>query len=359
MTMHSSVHTLPVKKNTSSRPEHVLCLNAAEGLLHLILARIEPAGCGTGGPTGCGPLAPAGPPSSAPAGDAPAAIAPAAPVSLTLLCAQTWHAPSQGAELLAPALTGALARHKLTVRDIRRIACVRGPGSFTGLRLALATAAGLSRTTGALQAGIDYLPLLAHSAFRRLDGVLACGDGQAGKPFPARPRTFWVLTHARKQLIHMQGFRLPAPRQAGGLSAFVPPAPFTEIQVCSPQEAALIVLAHWAEEEKATGADNRPLLLGSGLSRNREALVEFFAASPMTHVDPIRMPLLLPPDYDHPLPEAVLDFAAWIAYSAKDIEPFYVRGADAEENLDRIAQSLGIDPDKARARLAEITHSVG
>lgn len=315
---------------------HCLCLNAAEGLLHLIIARQETAG--------------------------------AAP--LTLLCSQAWHAPSQGAELLTPALANALARLSLVPGDIRLIACVRGPGSFTGVRLTLATAAGLARTTGAEQAGIDYLPLLAHSACRRLgefpDVQAETRQENFATREPQPERQIWVLTHARKNLIHVQGFRVRASRRSRGLEAFHAPVPLTDILVCPPLEAALFLRARWEEEQ---GCPGRPILLGSGLSRNHAAIADALALSPGHAETPStkdhgradepgyaasRAPLLLSPDFDHPMPEALLDMAASLAYSPKDIEPLYVRPADAEENLERIALSLGLDPTQARAKLAAI-----
>ncbi|MBG3877801.1 tRNA (adenosine(37)-N6)-threonylcarbamoyltransferase complex dimerization subunit type 1 TsaB, partial [Desulfovibrio oxamicus] len=77
------------------------------------------------------------------------------------LFAQEWHVPSQGTELLAPALADAFERMRLSLADVRRIACVQGPGSFTGLRLVLSTAAGMARALGAEQAGLSYTQLLA------------------------------------------------------------------------------------------------------------------------------------------------------------------------------------------------------
>ena len=302
---------------------HCLCLNAAEGLLQLVIARRENAG----------------------------------PSAFTLLCAQSWHAPSQGAELLAPALADALARLKLAPEDIDRIACVRGPGSFTGLRLALATAAGLVRATGAEQAGMDYLSLLALSAARRLgplwetrEGGPECPSGQRQKG-----RVLWVLTHARKQLIHMRGFGLSAAGEAAGAA----PAPLTDIHVCSPLEAVLFIQSRREHSEKGGGDSGRPLVLGSGLRRNYPALAAGFAAgggSPEN--DPAgggRTPLFLSPYFDQPLPEAMPELAGQLAYSRKDIEPLYVRPPDAEENLERIALSLGLDPERARDKLAALT----
>ena len=170
----------------------LLALNAAEGLLQIVIARWEPDGV------------------------------------WTRLCAQSWHAPSQGAELLAPALADAFARLHITPRDIGRTAAVRGPGSFTGLRLVLATASGLARATDALCAGLDYLPLLAINALH------AAVPRQQKEPFDASigqktylalpPQRLWVLTHARRNLIHAQEFEGERP--------------LSGIYVCTPEEAA-------------------------------------------------------------------------------------------------------------------------
>ena len=81
----------------------------------------------------------------------------------SLACAQEWSAPSKGTELLTPALADAFQRLGIMPSDISRIACVAGPGSFTGLRLALTTAAAFRRATGAAVAPLNALQALAGS----------------------------------------------------------------------------------------------------------------------------------------------------------------------------------------------------
>ena len=258
----------------------ILVLNAAEGRLHIIIARQEEDG------------------------------------GHTRLCAQDWHAPAQGAELLAPALEGALQRLRIAPQDIGKIAVVRGPGSFTGLRLVLATASGLALATGALQTGLDYLPLLAASALRAIP--TSC----------AAPRHVWTLTHARRNLVHMQGFLeqpdVPLARHR-----------ICEVLACSPDEAALYI--------KSAPAS---LILGSGLTRNRDFFAQALGAS-----------LLLPPSFDHPTADALLRAATDATYSAAEPVPLYIRPADAIDNLEKIAASMGLDPEAARLRLHELTTS--
>jgi hypothetical protein len=97
---------------------------------------------------------------------------------------------------------------------------------------------------------------------------------------------------------------------------------------------------------RAQAVPGRPFAVaGSGLGRNRAAFAAAFAASPALS------PLLLPPAHDSPSPASLLRAAAAADYSRQDIAPLYARPADAEENLERIAQSLGLDPAKARERL--------
>lgn len=246
------------------------------------------------------------------------------------LFAQEWHVPSQGTELLAPALSDALSRMRVAVTDIRRIACVRGPGSFTGLRLALSTAAGMARALGALQGGMDYTQLLA------------CG------PLLPQGAVLWVLTHARRGLVHMQGFRMPgencgadAPSGFCGL-----PAPIGPVQAATLEAA----VARMASLPVASPCEHghAPYLVGSGATRNRATL------------GPALERLLpgarfLPARFDHPAPSLLLPLAAAATYGPEDVQPMYVRPCDAEENLPALAAARGMDPDEARRELARLT----
>lgn len=303
--------------HNTHEPGHTLVLNAAEGVIQFLLARQEVPEQGDHQPL----LAP--------------------------LCFQGWHAPGQGAELLCPALENALALLRISVASVQRIACVQGPGSFTGIRLALGTAAGLARATGATLAGLDYTVLLAQAALRRL---------QAGSTIPA---FLLVATHARRGLVHARLFTV-----AGNTVA--PCGPVLALSLESAASAAAEAVASAAANRPyapgmaptetttnapATGAQcqqpRHVAVLGSGLTRNKD-----FWEEVQTDTQGI---YLLPPWFDHPEEADLLHAAQHARYGREDIAPEYVRPSDAEENLEGIAQKLGLNPAEARASLEQLT----
>lgn len=87
------------------------------------------------------------------------------------------------------ALTSSLARlldeAGLRVRDLDRIVVDRGPGLFTGLRVGLATALGLSEAVGCALVGVTSLELLAHGAHASgtRGTLVAAVDGRRGEVF--------------------------------------------------------------------------------------------------------------------------------------------------------------------------------
>jgi tRNA threonylcarbamoyladenosine biosynthesis protein TsaB len=82
----------------------------------------------------------------------------------------------------------ALAAASATVADVDGWIALAGPGSFTGLRIACATALGLSQATGRPAAGVDTLEALALAAPPGSGTVLAAVDALRGEWFVARFR---------------------------------------------------------------------------------------------------------------------------------------------------------------------------
>ncbi len=230
-----------------------------------------------------------------------------------LLCAQEWHRAERATEILTPALRDICASLEMRLADFRRIACVRGPGSFTGIRLVLPTAAALRRPGGARLAGLDYMQALATSAVLRR-GLLY------GAPL-------WVLIHARRNQVHCQPFVAYGPQ--------IPAQPLEAVELCPPDEAL----------RRIAGRPGH--VCGSGLIRNAA-----FFTPPRTGSGPAGaeeacvMPELTSPDIP-----ALRLLARHGDYFPQDLEPVYVRSCDAVDNLPQLAGRQGLDGGEAVSAL--------
>lgn len=196
----------------------------------------------------------------------------------------------------------------LALRDLEGVACVRGPGGFTGLRLVLSTALGLARGAGLPMAGVDSLPLVARSALARLEGDF--------RTFA----TLVVVTHACRGWVYVQAFGPKASAVSG------------------PRALPLDNALAFCRE-----APGPRLVAGSGARRAEEA----FAALPDTR--------LADPALDAPDAADLLRHCGPLAFGPQAVEPLYLRGSDAEENLPRIAAAQGLDPRAARQSFSDLT----
>ena len=231
-------------------------------------------------------------------------------------CFEEWHEPNRATELLAPALRQICRALGIRAAGFRRIACVAGPGSFTGIRLVLATAAALRRAGCAQLASLDYLQALA-----------TCAVMRRGLLYPA-PVT--VVTHARRNLVHYRPFCSYGPQ--------IPAQPLGPVELLSPAEA----LRRMGEAPCH--------VCGSGLARNpRYFEPEATGLGPAGAPDAVVMPELVDPDAP-----ALALLARHGDYFPRDIEPLYVRPCDATENLPELAARQGMDGGRACAELEEL-----
>ncbi|WP_319583838.1 tRNA (adenosine(37)-N6)-threonylcarbamoyltransferase complex dimerization subunit type 1 TsaB [uncultured Pseudodesulfovibrio sp.] len=231
------------------------------------------------------------------------------PDGLTLLASRQWTVPGQSVRFLVPGLKSVLDEFGLDTSVLQRIACVRGPGSFTGLRLVLAAAEGVAAGLDLSLAGLDYLPLLATG------------------PGPLLSGTLHVLTYARRGLVYMQSFNCPD---------------LTEI---APLDALTLEQARQRMADLGTEAH----LMGTGLRKNPD----FFAELAKTNPGYIQLDAA----FDNPAPELLLAAAEQAAFGKDSIEPIYVRPSDAEANLDQIAAKRGLDPEEARMKLEALSRA--
>ena len=89
------------------------------------------------------------------------------------------------ATLISELARAALAEADVEPDEITHVAAGRGPGSFTGLRVALAAAKGFSLATGAYGTGVSCLAAAAHTASPRAGGghIIATADTRRGSFF--------------------------------------------------------------------------------------------------------------------------------------------------------------------------------
>jgi tRNA threonylcarbamoyladenosine biosynthesis protein TsaB len=76
-------------------------------------------------------------------------------------------APGQHAERLLGLIDGVLKQAGWEKRDIELVACCIGPGSFTGVRVGVATAKGIALALGLPIIGVGSLETMAHAYFAR------------------------------------------------------------------------------------------------------------------------------------------------------------------------------------------------
>jgi hypothetical protein len=95
----------------------------------------------------------------------------------------------RASEELLPAIEQLFAQTGARLRDCERIAVCSGPGSFTGLRIGLATAWGLSRGSGVEVEPVPTLEVMAEAArdsgVEQVAAALDAGRGEIpGLPLP-------------------------------------------------------------------------------------------------------------------------------------------------------------------------------
>ena len=237
---------------------------------------------------------------------------------------------------MAPALDGMLRAQGLGVAGLCGVACVRGPGSFTGLRMSVAFCLGLARGANLPMAGLDYLPLLA------------AGPAQTAQPRFTGLLAVWV--RSRRGQVYAQHFTSPGPTPRNAARAMT-------------LDDAARALAREAETMtgaiSGTGLDAVAAVIGSGalMPGAAEALT---GAGLGRFVNGEDIPGAPPGNaWTDPLPPVLARAACLAVYGPEPPEPAYLRLSDAEQNLADIARARGLDPDEAAQRLARATSGHG
>lgn len=99
----------------------------------------------------------------------------------TVLAEGTWHAHRRHDDHLFPEIERLLALSGVALGHVTRVAVAIGPGSFTGLRVAIAAAQGIARGSGAAAIGVPTLDVAAHpfaASGLRVCALLPAGRGE-------------------------------------------------------------------------------------------------------------------------------------------------------------------------------------
>lgn len=116
---------------------------------------------------------------------------------------------------LLPAVECALAELGAAPRDLTAVVVGTGPGSFTGLRVTIATAMGLARGTGALVRGVPSIEAMLFAELAPGEEACVVQDARAGELYFAHHRrTEDDVTAISRPRVVAVGVPLEAPRGA-------------------------------------------------------------------------------------------------------------------------------------------------
>ncbi|GAB6162729.1 tRNA (adenosine(37)-N6)-threonylcarbamoyltransferase complex dimerization subunit type 1 TsaB [Desulfothermus naphthae] len=199
------------------------------------------------------------------------------------------NSQKKGIVLIPKMIKQSLELAEVSLESIEKIACVVGPGSFTGLRISLSILTPISITKNIPIGAINYIDLLAFNAFCFLKG------------------TIFVVQYAKIDLFYVQGFSGPDPI-----------TPLTELNILNASQVKELITSY-----------KKTQIFGSGVRRYSD----FFKDMDITILDPI---------YDRPSINSLAKYAEKIEYSTNIPKPLYLRPSDAEENLHKIIKNRGL-----------------
>jgi len=245
-------------------------------------------------------------------------------------------------------ILGGLSRHGLTLAEIGLFAVAAGPGSFTGLRIGIATIQGLAFAHGRPVVGVSALDALAYTALGWQQAVGEKGPGpfspsplSAKRPHSpaAAPRRIGAWMDAQRQEVFACLYDCPPAAPAGRLPAAgetaerLPAAPgegtaagLGDLLIAAGPEvgfpAAILSRPEWQ------GAAN-VVWIGDGALAYRELVEQAAGEGGLQLIEPL--PPLAPAICAIAMRRAELGLAT----TPHAIRPVYIRRPDAELARDR------------------------
>jgi tRNA threonylcarbamoyladenosine biosynthesis protein TsaB len=226
--------------------------------------------------------------------------------------------PGHATRLLAMA-HGLLADTGVPWRALDRIAVGLGPGTFTGLRVGIATARGLAQSLPAELVGISSLRALAEEA---LAGGERPADGEPDRTGP--PDAVLALIDARRGEVFAAAYE-----RGEDVSS---PTELLAARALAPEELGGVLAA---AEELTAPARRRWLALGDGATRYRDYLRDLAVEVP-ADASPLHLVSAA----------AICRLATGAVLAAGDeqVLPDYRRRPDAEIALEAAAAGVGGKP---------------
>jgi tRNA threonylcarbamoyladenosine biosynthesis protein TsaB len=148
-----------------------------------------------------------------------------------VLCALESTEQTRHAERLLDLVKDVLEAAAWTLRDVELLACGMGPGSFTGVRVAMATAKGLCAAASLPLVGVVTLAAMAHAA------RTSAGPGPMAPLLDAKKGEVFAAAYDAAGELLAEPVHVPVASAQAWVAALLSRAP--ELQVCGEIAATL------------------------------------------------------------------------------------------------------------------------
>ena len=226
--------------------------------------------------------------------------------------------PREQTEQLLPLATGLLDEAGLALRDLDAITFGRGPGSFTGLRIAAAVAQGLGLATGLPLLPVSSLAATAQGLWRSHGSrnTLVCVDARMGE-------AYWGWYEVRNGLARIVGAeRITAPEEVAAPDVAARPEQGTGANTETEIETAAGTETATGRKELAAAGPASWTAAGDAFEVYGDLLAGLVAQGGEVHAQAV-------PEAIDLFPMALADLAAGKGCAPEEAHPAYLRSESA------------------------------